>query len=148
MHSQTVTEVVLGPQSNVWFLRFDVPAFYKEARRVLKPEGALAAWCYWFPQIRHHPEANTVLQQFREQIMGTTTRTAMQRHAENRYKGLQPGPEEFGVVEWDEIPFVQESTIWHLVSAFERHPLWHCRIVRRYCVTMVAAKIYVPHQAA
>lgn len=85
---------------------------------MLKPEGALAAWCYWFPQIKHHAEANTVLQQFRLQIMGTTNKTAVQSHAESKYKGLKPGPEEFGMVEWDEIPFVQESTVWHLVRAF------------------------------
>ena len=94
--------------------RFDVPAFYKEARRLLKPSGALAAWCYWFPQVKHHKEANAILQKFREQLAGGT---AVQRHAESRYRDLPPGSQEFGVVEWASIPFVQESTVWHLVRA-------------------------------
>ncbi len=41
--------------------RFDVPAFYWEARRVLKPGGALVAWGYYFPEILQHPAADHVL---------------------------------------------------------------------------------------
>lgn len=41
--------------------RFDVPAFYLEARRVLKPGGALAVWFYYFPRIEHHSRADQLL---------------------------------------------------------------------------------------
>ena len=96
--------------------RFDVPAFYKEARRVLKPGGALAAWCYYFPCIKDHAAADAVLQSFRSRILGPHT-TTVQRSCENRYRGLEPGREEVGVVERDTLPFERESTVWHLVRA-------------------------------
>ena len=36
--------------------RFDVPAFYREARRVLRPGGALAAWAY-MPNAMSFPDS-------------------------------------------------------------------------------------------
>ena len=115
---------------------------------MLKPSGALAAWCYWFPQIKHHEEANTILQKFREQVTGGPT-TAVQRHAESRYKDLQPGPEEFGVVEWDSIPFVQESTVWHLVRAFlPKVPAQASCISHEHGLPVVGCRLNVSHEAA
>ena len=47
-----------------WF-QFD--SFYKEARRVLKPEGILAAWCYRIPSISE--DIDKVVQQFNDEVM-------------------------------------------------------------------------------
>ena len=93
---------------------------------MLKPGGALAAWCYYFPQIKHHKEADDIFQGFRERITGSRI-TDVRSYTESKYRGLEPGPEEFGVVERDEIPFVQESTVWHLVRYLpQRYPLTYC----------------------
>ena len=98
---------------------------------MLKPGGALAAWCYYFPQIKHHEEANDIFQGFRERITGSRI-TDVRSYTESKYKGLEPRPEEFGVVERDEIPFVQESTIWHLVRTF-------CKNIRSHTAAKLSA---------
>ena len=95
--------------------RLDTPAFYKEARRVLKPEGALAAWCYTFPEIEHHARANAVLKDFRNSVLGPHL-TEVSARCERQYKDVEPSAEEFGTVLRDAVPFRQESSVWHLVS--------------------------------
>ncbi|XP_074655067.1 putative methyltransferase DDB_G0268948 [Tubulanus polymorphus] len=51
------TDLVTCAASIHWF---DLPRFYEEVRRVLKPEGVLAAWSYRYPDIEYegHPEAS------------------------------------------------------------------------------------------
>jgi ubiquinone/menaquinone biosynthesis C-methylase UbiE len=41
-------DLVTVAQALHWF---DLPAFYREARRVLAPGGAVAAWCYMSPRV-------------------------------------------------------------------------------------------------
>jgi SAM-dependent methyltransferase len=48
-----------------WF-KFD--EFYREARRVLKPEGILAAWTYSFPEIS--PEMDQLVRQYYYEVVG------------------------------------------------------------------------------
>jgi SAM-dependent methyltransferase len=45
---------------------FELPAFYEEARRVLRPRGALVAWCYADPRIEGPP--GVVLERFSAQM--------------------------------------------------------------------------------
>lgn len=52
-------DLITVAQAAHWF---DFEQFYKECRRVLKPNGLLAIWCYG-PAILEHP-ANEVLQTF------------------------------------------------------------------------------------
>ena len=47
---------------------FDLDAFYMEAKRVLKPEGALAVWCYGLLEIA--PEIDAVINRFYREIVG------------------------------------------------------------------------------
>ena len=96
--------------------RFDVPAFYKEARRVLKPGGKLAAWCYSFPDIEHHAEADRVFRDFREDVLGPH-KTDVMSHCERQYRDIAPSAQDFGTVERDTMPYRLETTVWHLVSA-------------------------------
>lgn len=51
--------------------RFDIPAFYKEARRVLKPHGVLAVWGYSLEVLESegHP-ANAALLRLFESTLG------------------------------------------------------------------------------
>lgn len=58
VESQSV-DLITVAQAAHWF---DLEAFYKECRRVLKPDGLLAIWCYG-PAVLEHP-ANAVLQTF------------------------------------------------------------------------------------
>jgi ubiquinone/menaquinone biosynthesis C-methylase UbiE len=90
-----------------------VKSFYREARRVLKPGGALAAWCYPLPTVASSDRAERVIQAFWQAM--DPFKTEAHHRVDNRYKGLEPDDEEFGVVERTEVPFEQESTIWHLV---------------------------------
>ena len=109
-------EVQVGPDRTLAFAsRLDIPAFYKEARRVLKPAGALAAWCYTFPEIEHHAGADAVLKDFRTSVLGPHLPEVSIR-CERQYKGIEPSAEEFGTVLWDAMPFRQESSVWHVVS--------------------------------
>ena len=47
---------------------FDLDAFYMEAKRVLKPEGALAVWGYGLLEIA--PEIDAVINRFYREIVG------------------------------------------------------------------------------
>jgi SAM-dependent methyltransferase len=47
---------------------FDLDAFYMEAKRVLKPEGALAVWCYGLLEIA--PDIDAIINRFYREIVG------------------------------------------------------------------------------
>ena len=96
--------------------RFNVPAFYKEARRVLKPGGALAAWCYYHPAIKGHDQANEVLGAFLQKVLGPYS-TDVQKHCQQGYRDLEPGSGDFAHCERTSLPFEQESSIRHLVRS-------------------------------
>ncbi|XP_074655758.1 putative methyltransferase DDB_G0268948 [Tubulanus polymorphus] len=51
------TDLVTCAASIHWF---DLPRFYEEVRRILKPGGVLAAWSYRYPDVEYegHPEAS------------------------------------------------------------------------------------------
>ena len=83
---------------------------------MLKPGGKLAAWCYSFPDIQHHAEANSVFRDFRENVLGPH-KTDVMSHCEGQYRDIAPSAQDFGAVEWDTMPYRLETTIWHLVSA-------------------------------
>ncbi len=46
-------DCVTSAQAAHWF---DLPAFYSEVDRVLKPNGVVAIWCYGLPQFPKHPK--------------------------------------------------------------------------------------------
>ena len=47
---------------------FDLDAFYMEAKRVLKPDGILAVWCYGLLEIG--PEIDAIINRFYREIVG------------------------------------------------------------------------------
>jgi len=47
---------------------FDLDAFYMEAKRVLKPEGVLAVWCYGLLEIA--PEIDAIINRLYREIVG------------------------------------------------------------------------------
>lgn len=46
------------------FCRFDLPRFFCEAARVLKPGSALVTWGYGLPEFDGHQQATSLLQDF------------------------------------------------------------------------------------
>ena len=54
-----VVDLVTVAQALHWF---DIPAFFAEARRVLRPGGVVAAWCYGLPRIA--PAIDAVLDRY------------------------------------------------------------------------------------
>ncbi len=47
---------------------FDFDSFYKEAKRVLKPNGIIAAWTYALPIIS--PEIDKIIKAFHDNVVG------------------------------------------------------------------------------
>jgi spermidine synthase len=70
--------------------RFDHPKFYTEVRRVLKPDGCLAAWTYGLPTLvkKGHP-ANNVLRHLFDGVLGPYW-AAGRKHVEDQYAGIAP----------------------------------------------------------
>jgi ubiquinone/menaquinone biosynthesis C-methylase UbiE len=65
---------------------FDLEKFYHEVRRVLKPNGLIAAWTYGMINIRHD-EANQCVQRFYHEVIGPYW-PAERHHVETSYREL------------------------------------------------------------
>ncbi len=77
------TDLVTVAQALHWF---DLPAFYAEVRRVLKPGGVIAAWTYGV----HRTEGDDIdaaVRHFYTQVVGPYW-PAERRHVENGYREL------------------------------------------------------------
>ena len=66
--------------------RFELPAFYKEVRRILKPSGAFAAWGYDLCEFPENKEANKVLEHLYNGVLGPYW-SERRRLVEMQYKG-------------------------------------------------------------
>lgn len=70
----------------------DLPAFYGEVRRVLRPGGVFAAWTYGL-DVESTPRVNDVTTHYLEEVLGPYTRPQLQ-HVATRYRELAfPFPE-------------------------------------------------------
>jgi len=98
--------------------RFDVPAYYREARRVLRPGGALAAFTYYIPDIEGSAAANALLGRLWHERLGPKAEAHLL--VERQYAGLEPGARDFGVVERAAVAFEHRSTVRNLVRARAR----------------------------
>lgn len=58
-------DLVTAAQAFHWF---DQPAFFRECRRVLKPRGVVAIWCYDLCEIS--PEVDAVVRELYEDVLG------------------------------------------------------------------------------
>jgi SAM-dependent methyltransferase len=63
--SDSTCDLVTAAQAFHWF---DQPAFFREAKRVLRPGGAIAIWCYNLCHIT--PEVDAVVHELYEGILG------------------------------------------------------------------------------
>lgn len=76
-------DIITVAQAMHWF---DLPAFYAEVQRVLKPQGVIAAWGYNRLLI-DHPELQKIIDYFYEETIGTYW-PAERVHVENDYLHL------------------------------------------------------------
>lgn len=89
---------------------FDIPSFYKEARKILTPSGTLAVFGYAYSTLNspvgaesdneeeQYKEANEALRTLGQVTLGPywdSRRSLVDKH----YCGLEPGPEDFKCVE-------------------------------------------------
>jgi len=68
---------------------FDLPNFYAQVKWALKkPDGLFAAWCY-IPVPEVDDKVNAVLRSFVETCDPYFTSTAVKKHLENGYRGIE-----------------------------------------------------------
>jgi SAM-dependent methyltransferase len=76
-------DVIAVAQSLHWFER---PAFYAEARRVLKPQGVLAVWTYGIPRL-NDANLDRIMQKFYWEIVGPYW-PPERRYVEDGYRSI------------------------------------------------------------
>lgn len=83
---------------------FDFDAFYEEVRRVLKPDGMLAVWCYGLSSI--NPDVDKVAHHYYRNIVGPYW-PPERRYIDEKYRTIPfpfvelPAPEFHMKAEWD-----------------------------------------------
>ncbi len=104
---------------------FDLERFYREARRVLKPDGALAVWCYGLGRI--NPGIDKVVQHYYRNIVGPFW-PPKRRYIDEKYETLPfpfvelPVPEMRMKMEWDLNEFTGYLQTWSATKRFhEKH---------------------------
>lgn len=108
-------DLVTVAQALHWF---DFHGFYAEVRRVLRPGGLLAAWCYYLNQIT--PAIDSVLRHYYHEVVGPYWSPRVQ-HVQARYKTLPFPFEEIAAP-----TFVGETT-WTLADALGYLESWSAR---------------------
>ena len=108
-------DLVTVAQALHWF---DLDGFYAEARRVLKPGGLLAAWCYYLNHI--DPDIDALFHHFYHEIVGPYWSPRV-RHVQAKYQTLAFPFEEV------EAPALASDTAWTLADAFGYLESWSSR---------------------
>lgn len=79
---------------------FDIPLFFKEAKRVLKPAGVMAFWGYGL--VRVNPEINALIDHFYTHVVGPYW-DFERRHVDSHYESIH--------FDWEKIDSPQDLTI-------------------------------------
>ncbi len=102
---------------------FPFETFYQEVRRVLKPDGWFAVWCYGLSRI--NPAVDKVVQHFYTNIVGPFW--PPERHfVEEKYLTIpfpfveMPAPEFFMKAEWDLNDFMGYLHTWSATRQFQQ----------------------------
>lgn len=115
-------DLVLVAQALHWF---DWPKFYDEVRRVVRPGGLIAAWCYGIAHIT--PAVDTVMNYFYREIVGTYW-PAERAHIEANFNTIPfpfqriPTPDFAMTAEWKMIHLAGYFSTW---SATQRYKEAH-----------------------
>jgi SAM-dependent methyltransferase len=124
--SQSV-DLITVAQALHWF-RFE--AFYDEARRVLRPDGMIAVWCYGLSRV--NPAVDKVVHHYYTNIVGSCW-PPERRYIDEKYRTIpflfveMPTPEFFMKTEWDLNDFMGYLGTWSATRRFmqknEQNPL-------------------------
>ncbi len=113
-------DLITVAQALHWF-HFD--AFYREASRVLKPDGLLAAWCYGLSRI--NPDVDKVVHHYYKNIVGAYW--PPERHyIDEKYRTVPfpflelPVPEFYMKAEWDMNDLIGYLHTWSATRLCER----------------------------
>lgn len=112
-------DLVTAAQALHWF---DMERFYQEARRVLKPGGALAAWCYGACRI--NPEIDKIVQHYYKDIVGPCW-PPERRHIDKQYRDIPfpfaelPVPDFHMKTEWDMNEFKGYLRTWSATRRYQ-----------------------------
>lgn len=113
-------DIVTVAQAAHWF---DLPAFYKEARRVLKPGGMLAIWCY--ERLSVEPAVDEIVEAFYGDLLGPYW-PPERRHVEAGYRDLPfpfdelPAPELGMEANWNLDQLMGYFSTWSAVKAYRQ----------------------------
>lgn len=117
---------------------FDMERFYNEARRVLKPDGVLAIWCYGLSRI--NPAIDRVVQHYYANIVGPYW-PPERRYIDEKYRTIPfpftelPTPENYMKAEWDMNELIGYLRTWSATQRFQvKNGLDPLDIVRRLLI--------------
>jgi SAM-dependent methyltransferase len=117
-HADGSVDLIAVAQALHWF---DLARFYAEARRVLKPGGVIAAWCYGLNSVS--PQVDEMVEHFYRDVVGPYW-PPERRYIDERYATLS-------------FPFVELS-----VPDFHLHAEWNLDEFVGYLGTWSAVKHY------
>ncbi len=113
-------DLVTVAQAAHWF---DLPAFYTEARRVLKPGGVLAIWCY--ERLSIEPTLDGIVEAFYGDLLDPYW-PPERRHVEAGYRDLPfpfvelPAPELGMEASWTLDQLIGYFSTWSALKAYRR----------------------------
>lgn len=113
-------DLVTVAQAAHWF---DLPAFYTEARRVLKPGGVLAIWCY--ERLSIEPTLDGIVEAFYGDLLDPYW-PPERRHVETGYRDLPfpfaelPAPELGMEASWTLDQLIGYFSTWSALKAYRR----------------------------
>jgi SAM-dependent methyltransferase len=110
---------------------FNLEVFYRQVKRVLKPEGVLAVWTYHLPQIE--PAIDRVINTYTYTVLGDYWPDRIIRYVDKKYETLpfpfvEFKPPDFEMrTEWDLNRFAGYLSSWSAVNGYitrnGRHPV-------------------------
>ncbi|MBA3564103.1 MAG: class I SAM-dependent methyltransferase [Gammaproteobacteria bacterium] len=113
-------DMITVAQAAHWF---DLPTFYAEARRALKPRGVLAMWGYGLTRIV--PAIDRVIDRFDAEIIGPYW-PAERRHIDNAYRDIDfpfaglPVPRFHMLKRWTLTEFLAYIGSWSAVQRYRK----------------------------
>ena len=117
-------DLLIAAQAAHWF---DLARFYAEARRILKPHGVVAIWCYGLTRVA--PEVDVIVEHFYRDVVGPFWPPERQ-FIDERYQTLP-------------FPFAEQQP-----PEFRIETAWQLPDFMRYLCTWSAARRYMAQHGA